>query len=91
MLSERGRVTDLTLYTLGLKDPVTLDEMIRAFAEGLAPETDGVENQYDYDEFLGITFRLVSSADYYAYDGEYGVWTDRSGDEKYMKTLVEQG
>ncbi len=91
VLTSSGRITDLTLYTLGMKDPMTLEAMIRAFADGLEPETDQEEQQYDYDDFLGITFRLVSSADYYVYDEEYEVFTDKSGDEKFMKALAESG
>ena len=91
VLTERGRVTDMTLYAMGLKDPESLDEMIRSFAEGNEVEVEETEGRYDYEEFLGVTFKLVSSADYYVYDSAYEVWTDKSGDEKYMRTLAQQG
>ncbi len=35
--------------------------------------------RYSYEDFLGITFKLVNSADYYEYDSQYHVWTDKSG------------
>ena len=40
---------------------------------------------------LGITFKLVNSADYYEYDEDYEVWTDKSDNKKYMKKLVVDG
>jgi len=91
VLSEKGYIADLTLYTLGLKDPADLDAMIKAFAEGSASSVEDKPRTYTYDEFLGVTFKLVSSADWYVYDDEYGVWSDRSGDENFMKSLVEAG
>ena len=90
-LSDRGYISDLTLYTLGLKDPADLDEMIKAFAEGYASDVEITTRKYSYDEFLGISFKLVNPSDWYVYDKEYGIWTDRSGDETFMKKLVEDG
>ena len=91
VLTSGGRVTDLTLYTLGLKDPKQLDEMVKTFVEGGSTETDEEEAQYDYEEFLGIEFRLISSADLYVYDTQYKVWTDKSGDKTFVRDLVEHG
>ena len=90
VVSAGGRVYDTTLYTLGLKDPDALDKMVKAFAEGSAAEVDDSgEEWYDYDDFLGISFRLVPACDYYTYDKEYKVWSDRSDDEKYMTALLK--
>ena len=44
---------------------------------------------YNYDDILGITFKLVNSPDYYEYDSEYDVWRDKTDDEAYMRSLVE--
>ncbi|MBQ7671238.1 MAG: ABC transporter ATP-binding protein/permease [Clostridia bacterium] len=90
-LSDTGYVADLTLYTLGLKDPADLDEMVKAFAEGYASNVKLTTRKYSYDEFLGITFKLVDPSSWYVYDKDYGIWTDRSGDEAFMKRLVENG
>ena len=91
VLSENGFIADLTLYTLGLKDPADLDEMIKAFAEGYAADVDSETMTYKYEDFLGIKFKLISSADKYVYDSDHDVWTDRSEDEKFMTRLVEAG
>ena len=91
MLTKKGYIADLTLYTLGLKDPADLDEMVKAFAEGTSSSVDDRGRTYDYDEFIGITFKLVAPSDRFTYDEEYGVWADRSSDEKFMKELVSKG
>ena len=90
VLSYGGRVADTTLYTMGLKDPDELEKMVKAFAEGSNVEVDDTRNQYDYEDFLKIRFRLLCSADLYTYDREYKVWTDRSEDARFVNSLVEK-
>lgn len=91
VLTSGGSISDFMLYTMGLRDPLELDEMVDQFMNEepvSVPENMGT---YDYDDIVGTTFKLVNSADYYEYDSQYGVWTDKSGDEEYMKKLVADG
>lgn len=88
-LTTNGRVSDITLYTLGLKDPKELDDMVNAFAEGSEFTPESTSSSYDYEDFIGIEFKLVSTADFYTYDKNYDVWTDHSSDGKYMKELLK--
>jgi cell division protein FtsX len=92
VLSTQGQVTDVTLYLLGKKDISELDEVIQAFSEGYSIE-DSYDSsvRYSYDEFLGITFKLIGSYDTYVYDGEYKVWTDKSNDKRFMSQLIKNG
>ncbi|MCD8012253.1 MAG: ATP-binding cassette domain-containing protein [Lachnospiraceae bacterium] len=91
VLNSDGSISDFLLYTLGLRDAAELDEMVQQFVDGGSVETPDNIGSYYYDDVLGTTFRLVSSTDYYEYDEEYGLWTDKSGNEEYMKELVENG
>ena len=91
VVSPFGSITDITLYTLGLKDSSELDDMVSNFSQGKEVEMIPSHKVFNYEDFLGITFRLVSSADYYTYDREYNVYADRTNDKEYMKKLVENG
>jgi ABC-type lipoprotein export system ATPase subunit len=91
VLTQNGSVSDFLLYTLGLRDTVELDEMIRQFLNDETVTAPSDLHGYSYEEILGITFKLVNSADCYEYDEEYGVWKDKSDNAAYMQTLVEQG
>ena len=79
------------LYTMGLRDALELDEMVEEFLAEKPVEVPDDIRSYDYEEFLGIDFRLVNSSDYYVYDEDYGIWRDKTEDEEYMKGLVENG
>ena len=91
VLSGQGSVTDFLLYTLGLRDAKELDQMVEQFArneEVIVPKAD---DAYDYEDILGITFKRVNAADYYAYDATYNVWKDKTKDRAYMQELVQKG
>ena len=88
-LAPSGRITDVTLYALGLKDPNELDEMVQAFVDGSVTEVSGEPNSYYYSDILGKEFRLLPAASYYTYDEEYKVWKNRSSDKKYMKEQLD--
>ena len=85
VLSSTGRVSDLALYTMGLKDPAELEQMVRSFAEGGQIQVDETEQTYSYQDFIGITFRMLPASRFYNYDENYQVWTDRSGDEAFLR------
>ncbi len=91
VLSANGNISDFLLYTLGLRDPLELDEMIQQFLseQPVTPPTD--LRSYTYDELMGVTFKLVNSADYYEYDPEYQVWKSKTDNTAYMLDLVRAG
>ena len=91
VLTSGGGMSDFLLYTLGLRDPLELDEMVEQFINEEPIQVPEDTGTYDYDDILGTTFKLVNTADLYEYDSRYGVWTDRSGDEAFLKTQVENG
>jgi putative ABC transport system permease protein len=91
VLTSGGGISDFMLYTLGLRDPLELDEMVQQFADEETVETPDDLGEYTYNDLLGITFKLVSSTDYYQYDSQYEVWTDKTDDDSYMKDLVAKG
>lgn len=89
VLSDRGSVSDMTLYSLGMKD---FDEYA-ALVESLSTNED-VETEkgtYDYEDFIGIELKLVNAADCYVKDESLNIYTDRSDDEAFMKNLVSNG
>ena len=89
VLTSGGSISDFMLYTLGLRDSAELDEMVDQFVNEENVQTPDDMGTYNYDDILGITFKLVNSPDYYEYDSEYDVWRDKTDDEAYMRSLVE--
>ncbi|MBR6706794.1 MAG: ABC transporter ATP-binding protein/permease [Clostridia bacterium] len=81
IVTERGMISDYTLYALGLRDQ---SEIAYLTKETLAGNEITVEQtSYSYDELMALSFRLVP--DSYRYrENEGGIWVDMSGDAAYM-------
>ncbi|MBR5738919.1 MAG: FtsX-like permease family protein, partial [Lachnospiraceae bacterium] len=88
ILTAGGRISDFALYDMGLRDPDELDRMVREFMSGTKVTLETPTDSYSYDDFLGLTFHLVNPADFYEYDEQYDVWTDRSTDDDFMRNLI---
>ena len=91
VLTSGGGISDFMLYTMGLRDSMELDEMIQQFIDEEDVDTPTDIGDYSYDDILGITFKLVNSADCYEYDSEYQIWRDKTDDNEYMENLVRNG
>ena len=89
VLSQTGRINDFMSYVLGLREPDELQDMIKKFTNEEEVETPEDTIDVTYDEILGMKFKLVRAADFYRYDEEYNVWVDKSGDEDYMREVVD--
>lgn len=91
VLTSSGGISDFMLYTLGLRDAMELDEMIQQFIDEEEVDTPDHIGSYTYEDILGTTFKVVNRADYYQYDSQYQVWTDKTDNDEYMKELVQNG
>lgn len=91
VLTSSGGISDFMLYTLGLRDAMELDEMIQQFIDEEEVDTPDNIGSYTYEDILGTTFKVVNRADYYQYDSQYQVWTDKTDNDEYMKELVQNG
>lgn len=91
VLSKNGNISDFLLYTLGLRDGKELDSMIEQFSKEEQVVAPTIKKGYNYDDILGITFKVIKATDYYQYDQEYKVWKDKTNDEAYMKKIILNG
>lgn len=89
VLSSNGNISDFLLYMLGIKDSNELDEMVNAASKNDSVDIASSNKTYESDDFIGLNYKLVQSADLYSYDSEYNVWTDKTDDSKYMKGIIE--
>ncbi len=91
VMDSEGGTTDLALYIMGFENAADLEGMISQFISGDTVEQPEITETYSYDDFLGVTFKVVNSTDFYAYDSQYQIWADKSDDEAYVQNLVNNG
>ena len=90
VLTSEGKVSDMALYSMGLKDRAKLNEIIDAFLKGGATVDAGIGKSYHYDDFLGISFYLIPRFELYTYDAERKVWMDQSDNPGYIDQLLSE-
>ncbi len=91
VLNEDGNISDFVMYTLGLRDASELDTMISQYLNEENVIVPDQSESFGYENILNTEFKLVNATDYYQYDQDYGIYTDKTDDEGYMKNLVENG
>ena len=64
-LNADGSVSDYSLYAMGLRDQAELDKILQQYAKNQKIDLPTDYGTYTYDDFLGMTFKLVNKADCY--------------------------
>lgn len=92
VLSGSGKISDFTLYSIGVLDPAELDRMVDGTMNG-AGEVDvpKVDVDFTYEDALGTGFKVLAASDFYRKNEETGGWTDMSDDEAFVAQQVASG
>ena len=88
VVSEDNRITDFTLYSLGLLDLEELREALQDAMTGGEVNINTATHVYDYQDFLGLSFKLLPSTDYY--QEQDGKWVDMSEDELFLTAQLQK-
>ena len=93
VLTQSGRISDYTLYGIGVLDPAELTEMVSSAMSGTAGEAEvgSAEADLTYDEALSLSFKVICPADEYRLNEETGGWTNMAADEEFMRAAVDAG
>ena len=87
VIDKDNQVSDYALYSLGLLDQDELKEAIKNIMSGKeVPKKE--QSVYDFDDIVGLKFKLVLNTDYYEKQGN--IWVDKRSDEAYMKKVLSK-
>ena len=89
-LPDENHISDLLLYTLGLKDTSKLNEMINSIMDGKKVTDDGNILTYTYDDLLNLELKLIENSNLYQYNERYNIYEDMSNDANYIENLYNQ-
>ena len=90
VLSEPNSISDLLVYSLGLRDTSELRAIITNVMSG---EEAGIRNtprEYSYEDLMNIDLKLIEPTDVYRYNVKYNVYEDMSNDDAYMRDLYDK-
>ncbi len=89
VLSRRGRLTDYTLYNIGVLDPHELRDMIQAVSSDEKAEVPDTHVDLSYEDALQLSFKVVDAASCYQRSESGDSWTDMSSDSAFMRELLD--
>ena len=89
VLSEPNSISDLLVYSLGLRDTEELTKMVTSIMSGETVDIDNKPMTLAYEDLLNLDLRLIMPTDRYKYNPKYDVYEDMQDDESYMKKLYE--
>ena len=89
IMNENNEVSDLVLYSLGLKTNESIAENMQALVSAETLDTE-VES-WSYEEICGKSFRYIYPADQYQYNEETGEYIDLTQEELGLRTLYNNG
>ena len=90
VLSEANSISDLLVYSLGLRDTEELTSMITKIMSGEGVEINNTPLTLTYDDLMNVDLRLVMPTDTYRYNSKYDVYEDMTEDKDYMQGLYDK-
>ena len=90
VLSEPNSISDLLLYSIGLRDYSELKEIISSLMSDGEVDINNEPLRMTYQDLLDIDMRLIHPTDTYRYNEKYDIYEDMSDDNEYMLKKYEQ-
>lgn len=90
VLSEPNSISDLLVYSLGLRDTDELTKLITGIMSGEKVDINNEPLTFTYEDLMNIDLRLIMPADTYKFNSKYDVYEDMTDDDKYMEELYEK-
>ena len=86
IIGENNKISDYTLYSLGLLNQDEIEEKMKKIMNGETVEESEI-SEYEFEEIIKMKFKLLLNTDYY--EKENGIWVDKSTDLDYMKEKIK--
>ncbi len=90
VLTEKNEISDLLIYSLGLRDNNELTEMVNNIISG---KTNTIKNEpmtLTYDDLMQVDLRVVMPSDLYKYNNEYNIYEDMSENKEALKNIYDK-
>ena len=90
VLSEPNAISDLLVYSLGLRDTDELTKMVTKIMSGEKVEINNEPLTFTYEDLMNVKLKLIRPTDMYKYNSKYDIYEDMSKDNNYLQNLYNQ-
>lgn len=91
VLTRNGKLSDFTLYSIGILDPDEFKELAEQAMDSQDVEVPDTKVDFSFDDAMNLTFKVVPQADCYRYTSDTDTWTKATEDDDFMRERVENG
>ena len=89
VLPEPNGMSDLLVYSLGLRDDKELLDMISKIMAGEKVENTNEPLEFTYEELMNLEYKLVNPTDTYRYTETYQVYESMVSDPAFMQQVYD--
>ena len=89
ILPEPNGISDLLLYSLGLRDSEELQDTITKILEGKKIKKKNKPLEFTYEELMNIPLKVIDASDTYKYNEKYEIYESMVDDEEFMEDIYE--
>ena len=89
ILPDENSISDLLLYSLGIRDGKELEDMISKIMQGEKVENENKPLELTYEELMSTELKLVDATDTYKYNDRYDVYESMTEDKEFMGDVYE--
>ncbi len=89
ILPDEHTVSDLLLYSLGLRDSKELEDMITKIMKGEEVENKNKPLEFSYEELMNTSLKLVNPSETYKYNSKYKIYESMTDDKKFMEDVYK--
>ena len=87
VLPDRNSISDLIVYSLGLREVDELNQMVQSIFRGESMNVKHVSMTFTYQDLMNTKLKLILPSSLYKYNKKYNVYEDMREDKEYMKNL----
>ena len=87
VLTDKNSISDLLVYSLGLRDTEELKDIVTKIMNGEKADINNKAKTFTYEDLLNTELKLVMPSKLYKYNKEYDIYEDMSQDEEYMEDV----
>ena len=87
ILPKENSISDLLVYSLGLRDGDELESMVAKIMEGKKVENVNKPLEFTYEELMQIPLKLVDATDTYKYNKKYNIYESMVNDTDFMEKV----
>ena len=87
VLSEPNTISDLLIYSLGLRDTKELSDIVTKVMSGEKVDIQNEPLTLSYEDLMNVELKLILPTDIYRYNEKYNIYEDMSENDEYMQNL----